>query len=260
MIEIHKETVGEIPLLHVVKSVHKNEKMPFIIFVHGFTSAKEHNLHYAYLLAEKGFRVILPDADLHGEREREVTREERMMEFWNIVIKTINELELLKNAFAEKELIQLDKIGIVGTSMGGMITLGSLTQYSWIKVAVSLMGTPSFEQFARQLIAKVRQEGIEIPYSDDELEHYFTQLRNYDLSQKPDLLNERPLLFWHGKQDPVVPFQPTYKFYKQLTSNEKYKDVVEFIADPMAGHKVTRQGLLKTVEWFERHLLKDDYS
>ena len=68
MIQIHKEIVKGVPLLHVVKAGHEEKMLPLIFFIHGFTSAKEHNLHFAYLLAEKGFRVVLPDAILHGER------------------------------------------------------------------------------------------------------------------------------------------------------------------------------------------------
>ena len=47
----------------------KTKKYLLSIFLHGFTSAKEHNLHYAYNLAKKGIRVLLPDAHLHGVRE-----------------------------------------------------------------------------------------------------------------------------------------------------------------------------------------------
>ena len=31
----------------------KEKALPLVFFIHGFTSAKEHNLHFAYLLAEK---------------------------------------------------------------------------------------------------------------------------------------------------------------------------------------------------------------
>ena len=66
---VENEQWGHIPLLHVYKESEKDIQVPVVIFLHGFTSAKEHNLHYAYQLAEKGFRVLLPDAHLHGERQ-----------------------------------------------------------------------------------------------------------------------------------------------------------------------------------------------
>ena len=50
--------------------------------------------------------------------------------------------------FEKEQLIDSERIGLVGTSMGGIVTLGSLTRYSWIKAAVSLMGMPYYEKFA----------------------------------------------------------------------------------------------------------------
>lgn len=73
MIIVEKRFLNNNPFLHIVKKSGQQERLPFIIFTHGFTSAKENNLHYAYLLAEKGFRVILPEAIYHGEREQGLT-------------------------------------------------------------------------------------------------------------------------------------------------------------------------------------------
>lgn len=75
MVIVENHLINRIPLLHIVKKDAQLETLPFIIFSHGFTSAKEHNLHYAYLLAEKGFRVILPEALYHGEREQGISEE-----------------------------------------------------------------------------------------------------------------------------------------------------------------------------------------
>lgn len=259
MIEIHKEFVGDIPYLHIVKDQNRMKRLPLVIFVHGFTSAKEHNLHFAYLLAEKGFRVVLPDAILHGEREQAQSEEERMFRFWPIVTNTIKELDQLKESLVEKELVDAEKIGLVGTSMGGIVTFGALTQYNWIKTAVSLMGSPCYELFAKLQIDQLKKVGIKLPFTEEVLSKEFEALRQLDLSQQPELLQGRPLLFWHGKQDPVVPFQPTYEFYQQI--QYLYKENphnLEFIIDERAGHKVSREALLRTVDWFSQHLLKSN--
>lgn len=58
MIQIENQTVSGIPFLHIVKEENRHRAVPLVIFIHGFTSAKEHNLHIAYLLAEKGFRAV----------------------------------------------------------------------------------------------------------------------------------------------------------------------------------------------------------
>ncbi|MBO0993657.1 alpha/beta fold hydrolase [Bacillus sp. SD088] len=255
MIEIHNEKVKNIPLLHVVKSEHRNLVRPMVFFIHGFTSAKEHNLHFAYLLAEKGFRVVLPDVDLHGERNNQQTRKEMMFQFWRIVVQTIAELEEIKNEFVDRELAEAENVGLVGTSMGGIVTFGALTQYKWIKAAVSLMGSPNYEKLAKRQIAQLKKAGIQLPFSDEELEREYEILKRFDLSVSPEKLAQRPLLIWHGKQDPIVPFQPTYDFYKK--HKEEYTEVpanLQFIIEEKTGHKVSREALLKTVDWFDEHL------
>lgn len=53
MIIVDKKIVANIPLLEVVQKELLDQAVPTVFFFHGFTSAKEHNLHYAYLMAEK---------------------------------------------------------------------------------------------------------------------------------------------------------------------------------------------------------------
>lgn len=259
MIEIHNESIKDIPILHIVKDENRNKALPLVIFVHGFTSAKEHNLHFAYLLAEKGFRIILPDTMLHGERAENLNPKETMYSFWKIVLQTISELEVLKTHFVGKKLVDPEKIGLAGTSMGAIVTFGALTQYKWIKVAVSLMGSPYYEKFARAQIEQLKKADVQMPFSEEDLETEFAALRPFDLTAQPGLLNERPLLIWHGKQDPVVPFQPTFDFYQQLQGYYKNSpNTLDFIVDEQAGHKVSREALLRTVNWFDNHLKEND--
>lgn len=255
MIVIENETIGEIPLLHVVKSDFIEAPLPLIIFVHGFESAKENNLHYAYLLAEKGFRVILPEAIFHGQRSIGLSKTEMNLRFWESVTTTIDELEVIKNYYERENKIDVERIGLAGTSMGGIITLGALTQYKWIKAAVCLMGMPYYEQFSQFQLKQLEKNGVEIPFSEDEKESIFAHLRKYDLSLQTEKLAKRPLLFWHGEKDPVVPFSYTYQFFesiKPLYSSEQEK--IQFIRDEKADHKVSREGVLRLVDWFNQFL------
>ncbi len=255
MIEIHHEHIRNIPVLHVIKEGQKEAKLPTVFFLHGFTSAKEHNLHFGYLLAERGFRVILPDAKLHGERNDGRNPEKLIFEFWNIVLQSIRELNEMKEELSERGLIN-SQIGVVGTSMGGITMFGGLSQYDWIKAGVSLMGSPTYEYLAREQINSLEKAEMNIPFSSSELEAIYDQLRKYDLTLQSERIVGRPLLIWHGKKDQVVPFGPTFEFYQKIKS--EYKNTPErlsFLVDENAGHKVTRFAFLKTVDWFSRFLL-----
>jgi uncharacterized protein len=251
VILVEKLNIKAIPSLHIVKKENASKQLPFVIFVHGFTSAKENNLHYAYLLAEKGMRVVLPEALFHGERQEGLQTKELSFRFWDIVLTTIEELNLVKEYFEAKGLIDVERIGLAGTSMGAIVTLGALTKYKWIHSAVSLMGSPYYQSFARLQIEEMKKREIALPISDEDLNQLFETLNQYDLSLQLEKLGNRPLFLWHGKLDQVVPFEYSRQFYD--TIKNKYHQV-EFIADDKAGHQVSREGLIRTVEWFETHL------
>jgi fermentation-respiration switch protein FrsA (DUF1100 family) len=252
---IENKQIENIPLLHLVQQGSYQDKLPFIMFIHGFTSGKENNLHYAYLLAEKGFRVLLPEALYHGERAQGLSEKELFTHFWEIVLKTIKEVNILKEYYVQKALADEERIGMAGTSMGGIVTLGALTQYNWIKAAVSLMGSPAYEQLSIWQLKQLESQGVELPFTQAQIDEQLVILRNYDLSLQPDKLDSRPLLFWHGKKDPIVPFSLTYNFYQEM--KHRYRDQpekIKFIADEHADHKVSREGLKATVDWFEKYL------
>ncbi|GAM15687.1 alpha/beta fold hydrolase [Mesobacillus selenatarsenatis] len=255
MILVEKKRIEHIPVLHIVKQKQFSDRMPLIIFLHGFTSTKERNMHYAYLFAEKGFRVIMPEAKYHGNRSEGLSEAELGYHFWDIVIKSIEELSTIKQELVKEGLVDLARIGVAGTSMGGITTLGALAKYEWIKAGVSLMGNPSFEEFALWQMNEMEKRNIQIGLSQEQVSALLNQLKKYDLSLQPEKLNNRPLLFWHGKLDPVVPYQSAYDFYEQ--NRKSYEGTVgmfEFITDENAGHNVSNAGVEATAKWFEKHI------
>lgn len=263
MIVVEKKHIHHIPVLHVVNQAKYSEKLPLVIFLHGFTSTKERNLHYSYLLAEKGFRVIMPDAKAHGMREEGLSEKELGFRFWEIVMTTIKELSFIKSELETEGLIDPMRIGVAGTSMGAITTLGALAEYDWITSAVSLMGNPAYKQFALWQLDQLERHNISLDPYKEEIEGLLFELEKYDLSIHSEKLQKRPLLFWHGKMDQVVPYQAAYDFYQRVgKSYGGNDDYIDFILDEQAGHNVTNKGVERTAEWFERHLspegLKED--
>src|SRR5690625_6749377 len=105
--------------------------------------------------------------------------------------------------------------------MGGISTSAALTQYPWIKVAVVLMGSPKITTYAKTLVSSFKKMG-DLPVTDEMIEHLYERLETYDLSQQVHKLDHRPLLFWHGENDAVVPFDHSYIFYDEV--KEIYDD------------------------------------
>lgn len=253
MIGIIKEKLGDIPSLVVVDSEKQKEALPVVLFFHGFTSAKEHNLPIAFLLAEKGFRVVLPDSELHGEREHNVSAIKKQVSFWDIVLKNVKEAEEIKNALDAAGLILDGRIGVAGTSMGGITTSAALTQYEWIKTGVILMGSPRITAFAKTLVESFKND-LDLPVTDEQIEALYGELERCDLSLQPEKLNQRPLLFWHGQKDSVVPFDHSYTFYDSVKQDYKNSDDIHFIKEKNTDHKVSRNAILELVKWFEKYL------
>ncbi|AXI08773.1 esterase [Oceanobacillus sp. 143] len=253
MIGIIKENVNSIPSLVVVDSNKKKEALPMITYFHGFTSAKEHNLDIAFLLAEKGFRVVLPDSKMHGERDTTTSIIQRTIGFWDIVMQNVKELSEIRDYYEQKKLILDGRFGVAGTSMGGITTSAALTQYPWIKTAAVLMGSPRITTFAKQLINNYKKV-MDLPVTDVMIENLYVQLEHYDLSTQIEKLNQRPVLFWHGDKDQVVPFDHSYSFYEEARKLYDKQENIKFIKEINCDHKVSRHAILETIKWFEQHL------
>ncbi len=252
---LKEELWGDIPLLHMVNEQNRDEEVPVAVFHHGFMSAKEHNLHFAVNLAKQGIRVILPDAQFHGARSENLDEIGLRLRFWDTVLNSIEELDIIRETLKEQKLLSTAKIGVSGTSMGGIISCGALAAYDWIDAAAVMMGAPAFVERATEQIENWEKEGFEIPTPEDEKRQLFEKLAAHDITQHPSLLNKRPLHFWHGEQDPVVPFRPTWAFYESIRGD--YSDVPErlsFTADPKAAHVVSRPAMLEAMGWLARHL------
>ncbi|MET3575651.1 prolyl oligopeptidase family serine peptidase [Bhargavaea ullalensis] len=250
---VNEEQWAEIPLLHVYPET-GGESAPTVIFLHGFTSAKEHNLHYAYNLAGRGIRVLLPDAHLHGVRDEGLDEVQLSLRFWETVLTTIEEVGKLKEELAER-FPDSRMFGLAGTSMGGIETLGCLRAYDWIDAAGVMMGTPGFVKLAKAQMAQYESRGFKIPLTKEERSAMLDTLARFDLTKDRKALARRPVYFWHGMNDETVPFKPTANFIEACRPD--YEDVPErlkFTADRNAGHGVSRTGMLECTDWLATHL------
>lgn len=247
--KIMRELWGNIPLLHVTPDGITNEKLPTVIFLHGHLSAKEHNLHYAYQLADKGIRVLLPDAHLHGEREEDQDAIQLSLRFWEIVLTSIEEIGIIHRMAKEKHLVEGEP-AVAGTSMGGITTLGALTIYPWISSAAVMMGAANYVELANAQMTQFESRGFTLPITAEERANMLATLAQFDGTKKMANFNDRPVLFWHGEQDVIVPFAPTFEFYKKLkASYGDAEDKLRFIHEQETGHAVSRPGMLAATEW-----------
>lgn len=243
MIKIIEKKIKEIPVLIVQNEIEEHSQT--VVFFHGFESAKEHNLTFAYLLAQAGYQVVLPDALYHGERNNRLTSEELALNFWEIILQNVADLSVIKDE------LNLKDIGVAGTSMGGITTAASLTQYDWISVAVVLMGSPDLESFALDLITETNKT-LKEPIDQALIEETLEKIKPYNLSTQMEKVSNRPILFWHGEADKLVPLNYAESFVS--TYNQIYPSKhVKLLKEKQRGHHLSRYSIVEGVNWFKKH-------
>lgn len=254
MISIKSTTIAGLPLLEIAPSGQEMNQLPTVVFYHGWTSCKESSLVNGYELAKKGYRALLPDAYLHGERKSEegVTGKETV--FWDVVTKSLKELPELRDHYVEAGLSDPERFGVAGLSMGGITTCAALTQFPWIKSAVVLMGSPDPIAFSEWLLSSTWVEGIAA--SSDEKAAYTKELAALapiSLAEHPESINKRPVHFWHGTKDELVPYQMTFDFYQHI-KGQPYANNVSLTTTVGAGHKVPYLISVEMSDFFSKHL------
>src|SRR5699024_3890157 len=149
IIHLMETTLKDIPVLHIVNVQDYDKVYPSVIYYHGYNGVKEGSWTVVYKIVEQGYRVLLPDCMYNGSRMKGMSNTEFDLAFWDVVMQSIEELADLSDALVEKGYSTKDRIGIGGTSMGGIISYGALVRYDWIKTAAVLMGTPYMTDYAK---------------------------------------------------------------------------------------------------------------
>lgn len=247
MIQIENKRLNEIPTLclHKIQTETASTKHPVVIMLHGLTNQKEDNLTYAYLLAEKGFYVFLPDALHHGDRKNGINYNEQSFKLWETILNSIHELDKLKVDITKGFNIDPSRIYLGGISMGAITTFGALTQYDWIKGAFCMMGDPAFVNQSRRIYFSL-EDGVKSKI--ESLELYEKKLAPYDLSLQPKKLNGRPLFVWHGDADTTVPISSVQNFVEKFRL-AGYPGEITMKVQKGRGHKVSNFGYHAMIEW-----------
>ncbi len=249
MIELATETLAGIECLHAAPAGQRHARLPTVLFYHGFTSSKEVYSYFAVALAQAGFRVVMPDADMHGARYSGDT-DARMTHFWDILKQNIDEVPLLEAALRDQDWIADERFAVAGASMGGMTALGAMARYPHIHSVACLMGSGYFMQLSQTLFPPLVAR---TPEQKETLAARLAPLAPYDPSQQLEQLANRPLLLWHGEADEVVPFAETVRLEKALREAGMATRMT-WLSEKHIGHKITPSALTALVSFFKHHL------
>lgn len=222
--------------------------MKTIIFYHGWATTKEAQKTRGYILANLGYQIFIPEAIYHGERghlDNHYDSVEIITKFWPTVINTMHESEIILNFINDNIGVPIDKIAILGNSMGGMIAAGIVASNHEIKTAVVLNGSCNWKK-TNEILKKVfKVEKIkEIKILED-------LIKEYDPITRLDELRYKNLLLQHGTDDELIDISPQEEFFDKI---KKINFNVDFIKHKRLNHLVTTNMMDHTIQWFDEYL------
>jgi pimeloyl-ACP methyl ester carboxylesterase len=211
---------------------------PLVLLQHGYRGNKESVLAYGLQIAARGYRVVLPDARMHGER-RAADFEARFeadfqRTFLEVLAGTAEDVSTLIDAFGG------GPVGMVGISMGAFITFLALTREKRIAAAVPLIGSPLL--WAPIALAPEEE----------------ARIAEINPAAHPERFPPCAVLIQNGETDELVPVQPAAETYERLRPfYAETPERLQFIPYPNVGHEVTPEMASRTVAWLERFLPVD---
>jgi pimeloyl-ACP methyl ester carboxylesterase len=256
-----------IPALVVYSQMALSRPLPVILCMPGSPNVKEDLLQPMDLLprwADKGFFVVSIDRPYHGGREGDLNqalKEKGIVKVWGEYVydlmRTIDYLETRSEA-------DVDRLGMVGLSMGGMeaLLMGALDDR--VDAVVSIAGqldwqeifaAGSWKTIFRGLDLRHRLVRLEASAEDARaaFEQKYPGLAIVDATIVAPLLHGKPLLLVVGENDPYIPLAAARNTYLSAEPVYKLQDVADHLElweVPAVGHSFTRAMQERALAWF----------
>lgn len=220
-----------------------------IVLYHGWSSSKESQRMRGFILSSVGYRVAIPDAINHGERDPfSEYGLDKGDELWTTIFKNIEEWDILIDGLIEKYGVNKDNIGLIGNSMGGITASGIYTHNNYIKALVVLNGSMAWEN-SNNII----KDSINITMTE-KLRGLEKQIEVIDPIKNIDLLVDRPIMILHGDSDVVVSVESERLFFNKISPKYKDKEKIKFIEYPDLNHLVTTNMMEDSILFFNKYL------
>lgn len=248
---IESVKIDDIPCMLFHQEGAKNQ--PLVIFAHGFNCDKYDGAAMALKLAQRGFCAITFDLYKQGERydgflENITCDADFGYNLFNTIKSSYNDIEKILHTFTKDPRIDINRVGITGGSLGGMLCFYTLTQNEDIKVSVPIIGTPNFVQQLMSGMEKEREEDFTQPKEKEILEF----VKSIDPANILLEKETRPMLIINASKDDDIPVPQDF-FNKIKPRYDKDNRPIElFIADEF--HFMSREMIDKAIDWFEKYL------
>lgn len=252
-VAIERKVQSKIPTLHIYNMC-CNEKKPVIFILHGYTGIKENLIEIGYGYARNGYYVILFDALHHGElKENEFEQLNQLEKDSSIVdtmIETAKFINILINDNSNNPLVDIDRVALIGFSMGGNIIFEYISKMlsERVKVVIPCISTPVW---GRAFIKYVERTPGSENYFDTKRIEEIIQIQPSNFIED---IKELPILIVIGEEDQTVPLEDINEYYNTLLENYNYKNKICLEIQKGVGHYVTSESLEKMELWIKEYL------
>ncbi|OGM25150.1 peptidase [Candidatus Woesebacteria bacterium RIFCSPLOWO2_01_FULL_39_61] len=251
---------------------------PVIIFNHGYISPSiykttEKYIAYQDALALAGYTTFKSDYRGHGNSEGNATGGYGSNAYTIDVLNAVSSIKRLKNPENPSTpvdrsglIVDADRIGMWGHSMGGSITLKSMVTTKDIKAGVIWAGVVGSYP---DLIERWRRRSGPTPTisTNSQRGRWRRELvdKYGDPSQNPQFWNSisansylsdisGPLQLHHGTLDASVPIEFSRTLEKQMTDVNKAVELYEYTGDDHNLSKNLSLALSRSVDFFDQYL------
>lgn len=241
-IEERKIYIKDIPAI-LLRPKTTEEVFKTIVFYHGWSSSKESQRIRGQILAMFGYQVLLPDSIYHGERNPIDYDSDNGELFWDTVLNTMEEFDLVHEGLINKYDADQDNITVMGHSMGGFISAGVFTHNEKLRSVITLNGSFAWDHFN-----SIFKEENNLKMTEKQIEQEVI-INRLDPIKNIEKLKDRPILMLHGGSDTVVSVECQRLFLRTIEPINEDKRKARLIKYPNLGHFVTTNMMEDGIRW-----------
>ena len=241
--DIKEVMIGKVPAIIIEP---KEETNKTLVFYHGWGSDNERQIFRGNIFASYGYRVVLPEARYHGERnEEKLDHGDKDLEgkyILKVIMHNIEEAPSIFNYIEEN--YPGNEIAVGGHSMGA-ITAGGLYAFKKdLKMAFIFNGINNWKVLVRGVNGLKNQDKID--EREFRINEFFLDMNPMD---SPEAFKDRPLVLYNGEDDDVIDPSGQESFVKEVEKVYEDKKLLDFKLFEMTGHQVTTQMLEEAIKF-----------
>ncbi len=231
---------------------YKSKKPPLIVMCHGgpIGSTMQGLNFKIQFWTNRGFAVV--DVNYSGSTGYGRDYRKRLSGNWGII--DVADCYYAAKYLINNNIVDKDKIIIRGSSAGGMLVLNALAYYDIFKAGACYYPVTDLEYFEQIF----NMHKYEAKYNTQLIGEYPD--KNQDYKKRSPINNaikiKSPVIFFHGLNDKIVPYQQSLDMVKKLEANKIYCECYTFVGE---GHSFKKtetleQAFSKELDFYQKIL------